>query len=102
MEKLSNQRFETWLAENAPNTVSRAQATITARRWRTMKCARVASLGGLSGVVVRLKVLDSMKLLSSASVPRRAFTRLDGGTFPNSSAAHDPSQAARPRLLESC
>src|SRR5207248_1475934 len=44
IEKLSNQRLETWPAEKPPNRVSTTQAPITARRRRTITWASRASM----------------------------------------------------------
>jgi MarR family transcriptional regulator, transcriptional regulator for hemolysin len=46
MEKLWNQRFDTWVAEKAPNRVSATQKPMTQRRRRTITWARDASIPG--------------------------------------------------------
>src|ERR1700730_5516417 len=79
MEKLSIQRFDTCPAEYAPNSVSRIQATITARRRRTIRWASVTRIGCLSGLLI---------VLSSASA-LDGFVTLDRETAPNSSERRD-------------
>src|SRR3954468_2652038 len=45
IEKLWNQRFDTWPAANPPNRVKTSQRMITFQRWRAIRWARRGSIG---------------------------------------------------------
>src|SRR5579864_9644542 len=70
IEKLWNQRFETWDAENAPKRLSTTQAPITQRRRRTIRCARRASMAWtLANPMVGCQIISDQSNLGNTVEP---------------------------------